>query len=202
MYDSLVFHGHCIINSLFIVQVFEEWMRPVRIYVSIVLPFAVVSLFKFLHDSSSSQLQMFCLFPFMQILPRLVVPLQFTIFLVPQLSIKPFLRIKFMVPCLNHPQKRKRSCQNFFEKVSKMTKMMSMERKNLNQLCKMLFQNLHRVLLISLGLSLLVVVKEPRVRIAYPLGRNQLNLCRGAFQACLHAVASVREEGRQRQVLQ
>lgn len=137
-----------------------------------------------------------------QSLPHLVAALQCTTFF----WIKPLLLS--LVLYLNHLQQHKRkSCWNFFAKVWEKTKVKMLRtlltmkwKKWKQQLFMTFFLDLHTALPMSHGATLVVVVREQWMVIMYPLEKKQLNLCSAAFQAWLHAVASVR--GRERQVLQ
>ena len=141
----------------------EVLLEPVDI-----LAFAIVSLFSMFYHNSSSPNELTVFFVSIQSLRHPVAPLQCTTLLGPLWSIRPLLRIQFLVLHLSHlQQKRERNCWSFFEKVSEKTKMMvlktpqAMRRKKINQLCRTFFLSLHAVLLISQGLTLHLVVKEP-----------------------------------------
>jgi len=160
----------------------------------VVLPFSLRFLFHLIFITLSNHLQLYCLLHFMQTSHHLEGPHQFTTLLGPLLGVE--FMVQFLL--LNHPQRRKRNSWNFFVKVWKMSKlMMAMDTKQWNQPHNMSWLNLQIALLLSQGLTLLVVVKESWVRIVLPLERNQLSLCSGAFRACPHAEALGREVGRQ-----
>jgi len=149
-------------------------------------------------------LQITCVFipVSIQSLLHLVAALHCTTFF----STKPLLLS--LVLFLNHPQQhRRKSCwissAKVWEKIEvKMVRtILTVKWKKRKQEVQMKFRNLHTALRMCHGsTTLYVAVKEQWMVIMYPSEKKLLNLCRGAFQAWLHAVASVR--GRERQVLQ